>query len=182
MRPMLDGLELPQVQEITSYDRRTLAEHKPPGMSGNFLQNLGRRPVRLVLWGVATGPDALGFIQKLEDKFRAAKPVPFTADILKDSEIELMLIDDLKLQELAGKPQRFAYVITLREFIKPVEPVESAPGLDADILGDADGLVKGLVDGLALALSPNLGTGLEKFVEPLGGLLARLQQFNRDNG
>src|SRR5262249_30578253 len=116
MRPMLDNLELPQVQEISAYERRTLAEHKPPGMAGNLLQNLGRRPTRLVLWGVATGPDALSFIQKLEDKFRAAKPVPFTADIVKDAEIEKMLIDDLKLQELAGKPARFAYVLTLREF------------------------------------------------------------------
>jgi len=91
MRPMLDDLELPQVQEISAYDRRTLAEHKPPGMSGNFLQNLGRRPTRLVLWGVATGPEALTFTQKLDNKFRSAKPVPFTADIVTDAEIDLMV-------------------------------------------------------------------------------------------
>ena len=30
-------------------------------------------------------------------------------------------IDDLRVQELSGKPQRYAYVMTLREFIKPVE-------------------------------------------------------------
>lgn len=178
MRPMLDDLELPQVQEITAYDRRTLAEHKPPGMSGSLLQNLGRRPTRLVLWGVASGPDALDFTQKLEDKFRAAKPVPFTADIVKDADIELMLVEDLKFQDLAGKPERFAYVLTLREFIKPVEPAATAV-LDQDILGDATGLVGDLLDGLDLA--PNFGTGLEQFVEPLAGLLGRLQQFNKDN-
>lgn len=178
MRPMLDDLELPQVQEISTYERRTLAEHKPPGMSGNILQNLGRRPTRLVLWGVVAGPDALDFTQKLEDKFRAAKPVPFTADIVEDTGIELMLVDDLKFQELAGKPERFAYVLTLREFIKPVEPAEAAP-LDSDILGDATDLLGDLVDGLDLA--PNFATGLDQFVEPLAGLLGRLQQFNRDN-
>lgn len=175
---MLDDLELTQVQEVSTYERRTLAEHKPPGMSGSLLQNLGRRPTRLVLWGVASGPDALSFAQKLEDKFRAAKPVPFTADIVKDAEIELMLIDDLKLQELAGKPERFAYVLTLREFIKPVEPAEASL-LDTDILGDASNLLDDLVNGLDLA--PNFATGLEQFVEPLSSLLARLQQFNRDN-
>jgi hypothetical protein len=173
---MLDDLELPQVQEVSTYERRTLAEHKPPGMSGSFLQNLGRRPTRLVLWGVATGPEALSFTQQLEDKFRAAKPVPFTADIVQDAEIELMLIEDVKLQELAGKPERFAYVLTLREFIKPVEPAEAA-GLDTDILGDASNLLDDLVNGLDLA--PNFATGLEQFVEPLSGLLTRLQQFNR---
>ena len=56
---MLDDLELPLVQELTTYDRRTLSELKPPGMSGSLLQNLGRRPLRIVLWGVATDPDAL---------------------------------------------------------------------------------------------------------------------------
>jgi hypothetical protein len=178
MRPMLDDLELPQVQEVSTYERRTLAEHKPPGMSGSLLQNLGRRPARLVLWGVASGPDALSFAEKLDDKFRAAKPVPFTADIVKDSEIELMLIEDVKLQEVAGKPERFAYVLSLHEFIKPVEPAEASL-LDADILGDASSLLDDLVNGLDLA--PNFATGLEQFVEPLGNLLARLQQFNRDN-
>ena len=177
MRPMLDDLELPQVQEISAYDRRTLAEHKPPGMSGNFLQNLGRRPTRLVLWGVATGPEALTFTQKLDNKFRAAKPVPFTADIVTDAEIDLMLIDDLKLQELAGKPERFAYVLTLLEFIKPVEPAAATPSLDADILNDATGLLDNLVAGLNLA--PLFATGLEQFVEPLGAMLTRLQDFNR---
>ena len=179
MRPMLDDLELPQVQEVSAYDRRALAAHKPPGMDGSLLQNLGRRPTRLVLWGVAAGPDALDFTKKLEEKFRAAKPVPFTADIVKDADIALMLIDDLKFQELAGKPERFAYVLTLREFIKPVEPAEAAPSIDSDILGDATNLLDELVDGLDLA--PNFGTGLEQFVEPLAGLLGRLQQFNRDN-
>jgi hypothetical protein len=176
---MLDDLELPQVQEISAYDRRTLAEHKPPGMSGNFLQNLGRRPTRLVLWGVATGPEALTFTQKLDNKFRSAKPVPFTADIVTDAEIDLMVIDDLKLQELAGKPERFAYVLTLREFIKPVEPAVATPSLDADILKDATGLLDNLVAGLNLA--PLFATGLEQFVEPLGALLTRLQDFNRKN-
>ncbi len=180
MRPMLDDLELPQVQEIGTYERRMLAEHKPPGMAGNLLQNLGRRPTRLALWGVATGPEALTFIQQLEEKFRAAKPVPFVADIVTDAAIELVLIDDLKMQELAGKPERFAYVLTLREFIKPVEPAAAPASLDADILGDATSLLDDLVAGLNLA--PNFATGLEQFVAPLTDLLARLREFNRAGG
>ena len=170
MRPMLDGLELPQVQEITSYDRRSLAEHKPPGMSGNVLQNMGRRPTRLVLWGVATGPDALKFTQQLDEKFRAAKAVPFTADISKDSQIDLMFIDDLKLQELAGKPQRCAYVLTLREFIEPVEPEETGPSLDTDILGDALNQLNNLTSGIEI-----LGQ-LSDVVARLAKLTAELQQ------
>jgi len=173
---MLDDLELPQVQEMTTLERRVLAEHKPPGMSGSLLQNLGRRPTRLVVWGVATGPEALGFTEKLDEKFRAHEPVPFTADIVKEAAIERMLIEDLKLQELAGKPERFAYVLTLREFIKPVEPAETSL-IDTEALSDATSLVKDLISGLDL--TPNFATGLERFVAPLSDLLARLQEFNR---
>jgi hypothetical protein len=179
VRPMLDDLELGQVQEISTYERRTLAEHKPPGMSGSLLQNLGRRPTRLALWAIAAGPEALSFTEELDKKFRAAKPVPFTADIVADAEIESMFIEDLKIQELAGKPERFAYVLILREFIEPVEPAEVAPELEADILGDAGSLLDDLIDGLDLV--PNFSTGLEQFVEPLAGLLTRLQEFNRTN-
>jgi hypothetical protein len=177
MRPMLDDLELAQVQEISTYDRRTLAEHKPPGMAGSLLQNLGRRPTRLVLWGVFAGPEAQKQIEELDQKFRAAKPVPFTSDIVADAEIELMLIEDLKIQELAGKPERFGYLLTLREFIKPVEPATASPGLDADILGNAQSLMDDLIASLDIAF--DFPTGLEQFVAPLSDLLSRLQAFNQ---
>jgi hypothetical protein len=174
---MLDDLELPQVQEITTLERRVLAEHKPPGMAGSLLQNMGRRPMRLTLWGVATGPDAQSFIDKLDEKFRAGQPVPFTADISADAGIEKMLLDDMRVQDLAGKPERFAYVLTLREFIEPVEPIDTSL-LDAGILDDAIGLIDDMIPGLDIGL--DFASGLERFVKPLSDLLTRLQQANQN--
>jgi len=179
MRPMLDDIELPQVQEITTYDRRMLAEHKPPGMDGSLLQNLGRRPVHLTLWGVKTGADALDFVETLEQKYRAGKPVPFVPDIIADAEIEKMVIDDLQWQELAGKPDRYSYVLTLREYIEPVEP-EDTSFLEDNILDDASGLFDDLVGGLDIGL--DFATGLERFVTPLSDMLTRLQQFRQTLG
>lgn len=176
MRPMIDELELPQVQEINTLDRRALAEHKPPGMQGSLLQNLGRRPTSLVLGGVATGAQARQFIDDLYAKFEAGVPVAFTADIVADAEIEQMLIEDLQYRDLAGKPERFAYVVTLREHIEPVEP-EDASLLDDDILDEAMDLLDDLVDGLNIGL--DFATGLERFVSPLGDLLGRLRQVGR---
>ena len=173
MNPMLDDIELIQVQEIGTYDRRALAEHKPPGMSGSLLQNLGRRPVRIVLWGVATGPDAFQFTEKLNDKFRAGQPVPFTADIVAESRIDQVVIDDVRFEDLAGKPERFAYVLTLREHIEPVEPAETSL-LDTDILDEAQSLVDGITAGLDIAQA--FATGLERFVPTLSTLLSRVQQ------
>lgn len=82
----------------------------------------------------------------------------------------------MKLQDLAGKPERFAYVLTLREFIEPVEP-EEASLLDGSILDEAQNLMDGLVDGLNIGL--DFATGLEQFVPQFSDLLSRLQQFNQ---
>lgn len=174
---MLDGLELQLVQEITVLERRVLAEHKPPGMSGSLLQNLGRRPTRLALWGVATGTEAQQFVDDLEVKFHDGEPLPFTADIVADAGLEKVVIEDFRVQDLAGKPERFAYVITLREFIEPAEP-EDTSVLDDGILEDAQGLVGDLVKSLDLGL--DFPTGLEPFVSTFGGLLSRLRQFRED--
>lgn len=177
MRPMLDDLELPNVQEIATHDRRVLAEHKPPGMAGSLLQNIGRRPGRLVLWGVSTGPEALEFLEELDGRFRSGDPVPFIADIVAEAEIEEVVIDNLQWQELAGKPERFAYVLILREYMEPIEP-EDTSFLDPEILDDAQGLIDDLVDGLDIGM--DFATGLERFVTPLSDLLGRFQQFRED--
>lgn len=176
---MLDDLELPQVQEITTLDHRVLAEQKPPAMSGSLLQNLGRRPLRVELTGVATGPEALRFVEKLDEKLRAGEAVPFTGDIVAGAQIEKVVIDDLRVQEEAGKPQRYQYALTLREFIEPVEP-ENAAGLETGIADEALGIMDELADGLDLGQF--FSTGLEQFVAPLGELLGRLRQFNQSAG
>jgi hypothetical protein len=160
MRPMLDDLELPQVQEIATVERRVLAEHKPPGMAGSLLQNMGRRPSCIVLWGVATGPEALAFVEELDGKFRAGRPLPFTADIIAEARIERVVIDALHVQDLAGKPQRYAYVLTLRESIEPIEPADVS-ALNTDILNDA------------LSLTDDLMAGFE-IVERLSAFTSRL--------
>lgn len=177
MKPMLDDLELPQVQEIVTREQRSLVEHRAPGMDGSYLQNLGRRPARVVLWGVAAGPEAVDFIERLDRLFQAGDAVPFLSDVVADAEIQEVLIEDFKAEEVAGKPDRFAYLLTLNEYIEPLEP-EAASLLDDEILADASDLMDDLVDGLDLGLE--LTTGLERFVDPLTSLLGRLQQLSGD--
>lgn len=173
MRPMLDNLELPQVQEIATIEHRSIAEHRAPGLDGSLLQNMGRRPLRVALWGVATGPDALDFVEKLNGKFRAGKPLPFTADIVADASIDQVLVQDFRAEELAGKPQRYAFLLTLREYIEPIEP-EDTSGIDTGVLQDAEGLMKDMVAGLDVGQA--FVTGLEPFVSRMGGLLDRVNK------
>lgn len=140
MRPILDDLQLPQVQEISTYDRRALPEHKPPGMGGSLLQNLGRSPTAILLWGVATGPTAAAFAEQLEKKFTAGKPMRFVTDIVAASRISHVVIGNLHFQDVAGKPGRFAYVLSLRESVTPAKP-QSSSTVDASVASDAKQLV-----------------------------------------
>jgi hypothetical protein len=172
---MIDDLELPQVQEIETSDLRRLAEHRAPTQAGSILQDLGRRATRIRLYGVAS-EGSLDFIGKLDGKFRASAPLPFAADIVTDAAIDQVIIDDLRFEEIAGRPGRYAYQLTLREHQQPVAPAVAA-GLDADIAADAAGLIGDIVDGLAAL--PGLVTGLERFPASLGDLLARLREFGR---
>jgi hypothetical protein len=129
-----------------------------------------------VVSGVATGPDAQATATKLDDKFRAAKAVTFTADIVADAHLDLVLIEDLRLQELKGVPLRVSYVLTLREFIKPVEPAPAAAP-DGAITGDALDRLKGIEDGIAAIQA--LATGLERFLPQFSDFLTRLQAVGK---
>ncbi|HEX7805752.1 MAG TPA: DNA circularization N-terminal domain-containing protein [Cellulomonas sp.] len=176
MRPTLAGTELPQVQELTTSDLRAVAEHKAPGKDGSMLQNLGRAPTAVTVRGVATDPASLDLVEQLKTDLRTGQPVAFVADITTDTTIEQVLIDDLQVRQLAGRPDRYAYVLTLREYVEPVEP-ESSAALDADIAADAGNLTGGLLDGLDIAVP--FATGLDRFVTPLTDMLSRLQAFRQ---
>ncbi|MES1241726.1 MAG: hypothetical protein ABUT39_08925 [Acidobacteriota bacterium] len=140
-RPMLDGVELPQAQRIASEDGAVLARHGVPALEGDFLQDLGCRATRVTLTGVLAGPEAGEGLQGLREKLRAAAPVPFVSDIGTATKVDRVLIEELGVRELAGRPARFEYSVALREHIPP-PPVEetAAPelrSLDEEIGGDA---------------------------------------------
>jgi hypothetical protein len=176
---MLDDLELPQVQEAAIGEQRALAEHHAAGADGSVLQDLGRHAARVRLWGVAAGPDAAEFVEKLAAKFRAGGPVPFIADITRGAAIERMSIADLRVRESAGRPQRWVYALALDEYLEP-PPAAPGPAVDAGVLDEAAGLMDGLAG--ALELAPLFVSGLEPFVEQMQGLLARLRAFRQAAG
>jgi hypothetical protein len=90
-----------------------------------------------------------------------------------------VLIDDLKVRDLAGKPERYAYALILHEHREPPEP-EDFSVLQDELLGDASDLIDDLTEGLGLSLDFTIG--LERFVGSLTDLLGRLQALNRGNG
>lgn len=125
-RPMLGDLELQQVQQIEVDEDQVLVHHQVPELEGDFHQRLGRRAASVALSGVLTGPDVGNGLKKLRERFRTAEAVPFTADIATATSLSQVLIEEMGVRELAGKPQRFEYAFRLREFI-PSPPPETTP-------------------------------------------------------
>lgn len=118
-KPMIGDIELQLVQEIDTEEDQVLTQHGVPGLEGDFLQRLGRRVTRIRLTGVMSGPEAGEALKNLRERFRDEEPVSFVADIATATEVGEVLIEEMGVRELAGKPERFEYTLTLREFIPP---------------------------------------------------------------
>ena len=124
---MLDTFELPQVQAIEGAEREALRQHHVAALEGDFLQDLGRRAVRVELSGVLTGAEAGDQLKTLREKHRAASPIPFVADIATATTLGQVLISELGIRELAGRPERFEYAISLVEYAPATPPSSEKP-------------------------------------------------------
>lgn len=135
LKPMLGDLELEQVQRIETDQDQVLLAHEVPALEGDFLQRLGRRGTGVTLSGVLTGPESKEGVAALREKFHAAEPVSFVADIATATRVDEVLIEQLDVRELAGRPERFEYAFSLREFTEPPEvPTEPPPVIPPQVL------------------------------------------------
>ncbi len=139
VRPMLGSWEPPRIERIATVEARHLAVLPVAGLSGDLHQDLGRGAIAVEICGSLMGDEARDdLLKELRAKFLDGSPVDFVADIVKESELEQVLIEELRLEEVAGDPDMFRYRIVVREYTEPPEP--PAPGelgaeLDAE-LGD----------------------------------------------
>lgn len=165
---MLDDLELQHVQKIEAEDEQVLVQHSVPALEGDFLQDLGRRVTRVTLVGVMTGTEAGNQLKTLRLKFRKAESVSFVEDIATATTVDKVIIEEFGVRELAGKPERYEYVLTLREYNEPPPPVSEtpppAPAVDDEVQQQASNISTERID----QASNDLGT-LEVQVEVADG-------------
>lgn len=133
---MIASWEPPSIERIAARESRRLAVLPVAGLSGDLHQDLGRGALVVEIAGSLSGDEARdGFLKDVREKFLAGEPVDFVADIVKESELERVLIDELAVEEVAGEADAFRYRIVLREYTEPPEP-----GAAADLAGDLSGL------------------------------------------
>ena len=141
---MLDDLSLPLVQDVRTSEDRAWVAHPVPGLDGAAYQHLGRCPATIVIIGLMVDDESLAALEQVRTKFEDHQPMPFIADITASTEIKQVVIDDLRVTEVAGRPQQYRYVLRLIEFIPPPPPPTplTAPGIDlsaADIIDNITG-------------------------------------------
>lgn len=139
VQPMLNDVELQLVQKIVVDENQVFDLHNIPALEGDFFQALGRRISRVTLTGILTGTEAGAGLKTLREKFRAAEPIPFVADIATATKVDQVMIETMHIRELAGKPERFEYALTLREFIPPSSPEEVRETQPAETQADIQG-------------------------------------------
>jgi hypothetical protein len=163
VRPIIGGWSPPNIERIAAFERRRLAVHAVPGLSGDLHQDMGRGALAIEIVGsLATDEGRDQFLKDVREKFLAGAPVDFVADIAKESELERVLIEELRMEEVAGDADMFRYRIVLREYTEPPGSAGSGLGLGAGAglgLGAGAGLGLGAGAGLGLGAGAGLGLG-----------------------
>jgi hypothetical protein len=126
---MIGSWEPPRIERVASREVRRLVALPTIGLSGDLHQDLGRSAMVVEICGSLSDDEARDkFFADVRGQFLAGEPVDFVADIIKETELEQVLIDELIAEEVAGVADAFRYRIVLREYTEPPEP--PAPGLD----------------------------------------------------
>lgn len=168
VRPSIGGWSPPNIERIAAFESRRLAVLPVPGLSGDLHHDMGRGALAIEITGSLATDDARDeFLAKVREQFLAGAPVDFVADIAKESELEQVLIEELRMEEVAGDADMFRYRIVLREYTEPPEP--PAPGLDLglDLLDEIGALADLGLDLLDLAAVLGDVPEVGEILEPL---------------
>jgi len=174
VRPMIARWEVPRIARIAAGETRRLAVLPVPGLSGDLHQDLGRSAMVVEISGALYGDEKRDeFLKEVRTKYLEGEPVSFVADIIKESELEQVLIESFEIEENSESPDQFFYRIRLREYTEPPEP----PGISDDFGIDLEAdLGLDALKGLDLMDIP----GLLPDVPQLGNMLSPLKGAAQD--
>jgi hypothetical protein len=148
VRPMIGDWELPCIERVELVQERRYATLGVPGLAGDLHQDLGTESLAVAITGSLAGDDRRsGFLEKLQEKFRAGDPVPFVADIVESSELENVIITGFEVVET----DVVRYRLVLRQYVEPPAPPALTTDLGLDELAGLADLAASLLDGLDLA-------------------------------
>ena len=141
-------VEVSNISNMQTSDKRNVIEHEIPGMEGNVFQNLGRSAVRISFDGTFQGKTAKNKIELIRSKFKQGTPLPFNSDISGATDVTKVMIEDLKVTETAGLANKFEYSILLREYKEPPPEPATPPSQDGQAEEWADEVASETMDSI----------------------------------
>lgn len=190
VKPILDNWEIKGIESISSFENRKLAEHAIPGRIGNVFQDLGSKPTEIIITGSFHGDEVRdGFLEEIRNRFKTAQPVTFVADITTATEVQYVVVKDLRFFEVANDPDHFKYKIVLNENPPPPPPSDPLGRLDTELLDQAGEFMDTVTSAIdvidSLGSIPNFGNPTEPLTSLLddfsgitGGIIEGLTAFN----
>lgn len=138
MAVRIGSIELSGLQDIRTVDARNLVQQRGPGQSGSVAQDLGREPLTVVMEGLLLGDDPNAALEELRGAQTDARPLAFAADAIAGAELTDVLIQDLKVRQLAGFRLQYWFHLEVREYTEPPEaPGSAAAAVDDAVAADA---------------------------------------------
>jgi hypothetical protein len=192
MTVRIGKVELIGVQDIYTEETRNLVEQRVPDQKGSVFQDLGRDPVTVVIVGLLFGREVLSNLEQLRQAQEKADPLPFAADIAIGTELTEVIIEDLKMRQLAGYVDRYRFALRVREHVAPPESPEKAlAAVNEGISADADAFATDSIaaggalqdpSDLANVLADNPGALAQISADDLAGAVAdHTDKLSADN-
>jgi hypothetical protein len=159
---MIDEWQVQGIEQVHTLEARRIARLQVPGLSGDLQQDLGRRAARVCIEGSLCAADARdSFLNTLYEKFSAAAPVPFVADIVEGTRLDAVLIEAFDLSEVNDAADAFRYRIVLVEYVQPNQSNQASDGQETDINTEIDQQAQNdldAADATGVSGTPELGT------------------------
>ncbi len=176
IKPMLGDWEIPRVINLQTLEKRSLAALKIPGLPSGSYQKLPAMPTKVFVVGSVFGTEPqTEFLEAVREKYLSGEPLTFVADILTGTDVQYVLIEQLKIDVDAQHPDQTSYQMILTESPPPPPPGGLLDGIDTSLLDQAGNFldsVTGALDALdALGSIPDIGDP----TEPLTGLLDEVE-------
>ncbi|MCI5142632.1 MAG: hypothetical protein D3909_13110 [Candidatus Electrothrix sp. ATG1] len=141
MSVRLGKITLAAVQHISIEEGRVAGRKSGADtFSASLPGSGGLTPTVLVMEGLLFGPEYLAELKELRRVWIAGEPLAFAADIAVGSELTEVVIEELRVEQMAGYVERVQFWMRLREYEEPLG--DAVTSVDAGVRADAEGWMK----------------------------------------
>ncbi len=189
---IISGIEFNRIQDLRIDENRAIVEHRIPGSNGDIFQDLGRKPVTIAFEGIFQGKDGFSKLRDLRQKFNDGETLTFSSDAATPTDVDQVIIKNLRVNEIAGRPQFFRFAIVLKEIVERqtgLPDIQALTDIDMEIIEENSEIFENLGKSFNALLELNGDANkildflddLSPEVSRLGDLINKLPDWEKSN-